>query len=91
MHLRGFAAAGALHVDDPHHGIRDVGPADVGAGLEQGVVPYKKIEYDPLPAFEVVLGASCPMRPDELGIRVLMDEKLRTRLTVSLSAVPVRA
>jgi hypothetical protein len=60
-------------------------------GTAGRVVPYKKIEYDPLPAFEVVLGASCPMRPDELGIRVLMDEKLRTRLTVSLSAVPVRA
>lgn len=60
-------------------------------GAAGRVVPYKKVEFSPLPAFEVVLGASCPMRPEELGIRVLMDEKLGRRLTVSMSVVPVRA
>jgi Protein of unknown function (DUF2971) len=55
------------------------------------IVPFKKVEFNPLPAFEVVLGNSCPMRPDELGIRVLMDYKLGTRLTVNTSTVPVRA
>ena len=60
-------------------------------GAAGRVVPYKKVKFSPLPAFEVVLGASCPMRPEELGIRVLMDEKLGTRLVVSMSVVPVRA
>jgi hypothetical protein len=59
-------------------------------GAAGRVVPFKKVDFSPLPAFEVVLGASCPMRPEELGIRVLMDEKLKTRLT-SMSVVPVRA
>ncbi len=55
------------------------------------VVPYKKLTFDVLPAFEVVLGASCPMVYDDLGVLVLMEEKLGARLTVKTSEVPVRA
>lgn len=55
------------------------------------VVPYKKLMFPMLPAFEVVLGASCPMAPSDLGILVLMEEKLGSRLTIRMSDVPVRA
>ncbi len=55
------------------------------------VVPYKKLTFKMLPAFEVVLGSSCPMVPDDLGVLVLMEEKLGARLTVRVSDVPVRA
>ena len=54
------------------------------------VIPYKEISFETLPAFEVVLGASCPMLPTDLGVLVLMDEKLKARLTVRTSDVPVR-
>ena len=55
------------------------------------VVPYKKVVFEDFPAFEVVLGASCPMRPADLGVLVLMEEKLGAKLTVRMSDVPVRA
>ncbi len=55
------------------------------------VVPYKKLTFEMLPAFEVVLGSSCPMGPADLGVLVLMEEKLGARLTVRVSDVPVRA
>lgn len=55
------------------------------------VVPYKKLTFDVLPAFEVVLGSSCPMTQDELAILVLMEECLGGRLTVLQSTVPIRA
>lgn len=55
------------------------------------VVPYKKLTFDALPAFEVVLGSSCPMTQDELAILVLMEECLGGRLTVLQSTVPIRA
>ena len=55
------------------------------------VVPYKKLTFGMLPAFEVVLGSSCPMGPEDLGVFVLMEEKLGARLTVRESDVPVRA
>lgn len=55
------------------------------------VVPYKELTFKMLPAFEVVLGSSCPMGPSDLGVLVLMEEKLGARLTVRVSDVPVRA
>jgi hypothetical protein len=55
------------------------------------VVPYKKLTFRMLPAFEVVLGRSCPMGPEDLGVLVLMEEKLGARMTVRVSEVPVRA
>jgi hypothetical protein len=55
------------------------------------VVPYKKVVFQDFQAFEVVLGASCPMRPADLGVLVVMEEKLGTKLTVRMSDVPVRA
>ncbi len=54
------------------------------------VVPFKQLSFDALPAFEVVLGSSCPMGPDDLGVLVLMEERLGARLTVRVSDVPVR-
>jgi DUF2971 family protein len=55
------------------------------------VVPYKRLTFTMLPAFEVVLGSSCPMGPNDLGVLVLMEEKLGARLTIRVSDVPVRA
>src|SRR6267142_1160532 len=54
------------------------------------VIPYKELEFKSLPAFEVVLGSSCPMGPNDLGVLVLMEERLGARLTVRVSDVPVR-
>ena len=54
------------------------------------VVPFKQLSFETLPAFEVVLGSSCPMGPDDLGVLVLMEERLGARLTVRVSDVPVR-
>lgn len=53
----------------------------------RGSIP---IRLDTLPAFEVVLGSSCPMGPDDLGVLVLMEERLGARLNVRVSDVPVR-
>ena len=54
------------------------------------VIPFKELRFESLPAFEVVLGSSCPMGPDDLGVLVLMEERLGARLTVRVSDVPVR-
>jgi hypothetical protein len=54
------------------------------------VIPFKELSFETLPAFELVLGSSCPMGPDDLGVLVLMEERLGARLTVSVSDVPVR-
>ena len=54
------------------------------------VVPFKKLSFEALPAFEVILGSSCPMGPDDLGVLVVMEERLGARLTVRVSDVPVR-
>lgn len=55
------------------------------------VIPFKQLLFETLPAFEVVLGCRCPMGPDDLGVLVLMEERLGARLTVRVSDVPVRA
>lgn len=54
------------------------------------VVPYKKLKFETLPAFEVILGSSCPMGPSDLGLLVLMEDRLGARLTTRRSEVPVR-
>jgi hypothetical protein len=54
------------------------------------VIPFKELSFETLPAFEVVLGSSCPMSTDDLGVLVLMEERLGARLTVRVSNVPVR-
>jgi hypothetical protein len=54
------------------------------------VIPFKDLSFETSPAFEVVLGSSCPMGPDDLGVLVLMEERLGARLTVRVSDVPVR-
>jgi hypothetical protein len=54
------------------------------------VIPFKELSFETLPAFEVVLGSSCPMSTDDLGVLVLMEERLGARLTVRVSEVPVR-
>ena len=54
------------------------------------VIPFKELSFETLPAFEVVLGSSCPMGPGDLGVLVLMEERLGARLTVRVSDVPVR-
>jgi hypothetical protein len=38
------------------------------------VIPYKELAFPTLPAFEVVLGSSCPMGRDDLGVLVLMED-----------------
>jgi hypothetical protein len=54
------------------------------------VIPFKELSFETLPAFEVVLGSSCPMSTDDLGVLVLMEERFGARLTVRVSDVPVR-
>ena len=54
------------------------------------VIPFKELSFETLPAFEVVLGSSCPMGPGDLGVLVLMEERMGARLTVRVSDVPVR-
>jgi hypothetical protein len=39
----------------------------------------KRLVFKTLPAFEVVLGSSGPMVPDDLGVLVLMEENLAAR------------
>jgi hypothetical protein len=58
--------------------------------FDSSPAPFRQLSFETLPAFEVVLGSSCPMGPDDLGVLVLMEERLGARLTVRVSDVPVR-
>ena len=53
-------------------------------------IPYKKLLFDSLPIFEIVLGSSAAMVPDELALAVVIDEAFGGRLTISRSSVPIR-
>ena len=54
------------------------------------IVPYKKLEFAPLPVSEVILGNSSPMLVEEQALAVLMEESLGTHIPVARSRVTVR-
>lgn len=54
------------------------------------VMPYKQLRFDVLPAVEIVMGSSAPLRQDLLALQVLMEETLGAAIKLSDSPVPVR-
>lgn len=54
------------------------------------VIPYKELHFDVLPAVEIMLGSSAPIRQDPLALEVLMEEALGAPIELSNSPVPVR-
>ncbi len=54
------------------------------------VVPYKVVQYEPLPVCDILLGASAPMQPHDQALAVLAEESTGRRLPITRSEVPVR-
>lgn len=57
------------------------------------VIPYRKVKYDALPVNEIMLGASCAIKEDRAGLRVLIEDTLGSAedVTITESSVPLRA
>ena len=54
------------------------------------IVPFKEVEFEPLPVTEIVLGMSTPMQTDEQALAVLMENTLERTCPVRRSTVAVR-
>ena len=55
------------------------------------VVPYVELHFDSLPITEIILGASCPISPDDQDLRKLLDESLPGKtIEITRSSVPIR-
>jgi hypothetical protein len=54
------------------------------------VIPYKRIDYSPLPVTDIVLGASAAMDPADDALDILLTEGLGAAVPVSRSSVPIR-
>jgi hypothetical protein len=55
------------------------------------IVPFKEVEFEPLPITEIVLGMSAPMQTDEQALAVLMENTLERTCPVRRSTVAVRS
>jgi len=54
------------------------------------IVPFKEVEFEPLPVTEIVLGMSAPMQIDQQALAVLMENTLERTCPVRRSTVAVR-